>query len=257
MTVRPFPIGVQPYTVREQMAKDYDGTLEKLAAIGYRGIEIGLPPAGKTVAEQKALLNRLDLQVIGTHGPFDSLEADWEALFRYLDETGGRFIALSLKFASKDDVLQKADRLNQIGRSCREAGVQLLYHNHDWEFEKFDGEYALDLLLRETDPEWVKMELDTYWVARGGEDPAEYIAKLKNRCPLLHIKDMEPGEEKFFAEIGEGTLDFKKIAQAADDAGTEWLIVEQDLSRRDPIESLTISYRNLQRMGLSGNRSEG
>ncbi|WP_219639437.1 sugar phosphate isomerase/epimerase [Cohnella sp. CFH 77786] len=252
-----FPIGVQPYTVRELMAQDYTGTLEKLAAIGYRGVELGLPPAGMTVAEQKRLLGRLGLQVIGTHGPFDSLEADWEALFRYLDETGGRFIALSLKFASKEEVLAKSQELNRIGRKCKEAGVQLLYHNHDWEFVRFDGVSALDWLLQETDPEWVKMELDTYWVARGGEDPAAYLGKLKGRCPLLHIKDMEAGEEKFFAEIGEGVLDFVSIARAAEEAGTEWLIVEQDQSRRDPIESLTISWRHLQRMGLTGTNAEG
>jgi sugar phosphate isomerase/epimerase len=108
----------------------------------------------------------------------------------------------------------------------------------------------LDILLRETDPELVKMEMDTYWIKRGGEDPAAYLSKLQNRCPLLHIKDMEAGEEQFFAEIGEGILDFTKISKAAEAIGTQWLVVEQDQSRRDPFESLAISYRNLHHLDL-------
>jgi sugar phosphate isomerase/epimerase len=248
--MKTFPIGVQPYTIREQLTQDYIGSLEKLAAIGYGGIELGLPPEGMTVAEQQSLLQRLGLQVIGTHGPFDSLEADWDALIDYLNETGGRFIAVSLRFTSTEDVLEKARHMNRIGRHCRNRGIQLLYHNHDWEFIRFEGETALDLFLRETDPEWVKMELDTYWVAKAGRDPTAYIRQLINRCPLLHIKDMEMGEEKFFAEIGEGILDFPEIARAAEEAGTEWFIVEQDQCRRNPFESLSISYRNLQAMNL-------
>lgn len=94
------------------------------------------------------------------------------------------------------------------------------------------------------------MELDTYWVKRGGEDPVEYIRKLENRLPLLHIKDMESGEEQFFAEIGDGILDFPAIAQAAEASGTKWLVVEQDLCRRPPFESLAISYRNLKQMDI-------
>ncbi|MNL38747.1 Inosose dehydratase [compost metagenome] len=128
--------------------------------------------------------------------------------------------------------------------------MQFLYHNHDWEFQQFDGEYILDILLRKTDPELVKLELDTYWTKRGGEDPVTFLSKLQNRCPLLHIKDVEDGKEAFFAEIGEGILDFKAIAQAAEQVGTQWLVVEQDESRRNPLESLEISYRNLRSMGL-------
>lgn len=246
-----FPVAVQPYTVREQLSKDYIGTLEKIAAIGYQGIELGRPPEGITVAEQKALLDRIGLKVIGTHAGFDTFDFNPDDIADYLEEVdGGKFVALSLRFASRDEVLAKAAKLNEAGEKFRRRGVQLLYHNHDWEFVKFDGEYALDILLRETDPSLVQMELDTYWVKRGGEDPVSYLAKLQNRCPLLHIKDVEAGEEQFFAEIGEGILDFKAIAQTAREVGTGWLVVEQDQSRRDPLESLAISYRNLQGLGL-------
>jgi len=248
--MKKFPVAVQPYTVREALARDYVGTLEKVAAIGYEGIELGPPPEGMTVAEQKALLDRLGLQVIGTHASFDNLDVDFDALLGYLQLTGGRYVTVSMKFESRDDVLRKAERFNRIGERCRAGGATFLYHNHNWEFERFGGDRVLDLILQETDPELVKLELDTYWVRKGGEDPVIYLGKLTGRCPLLHIKDMEAGEEQFFAEIGEGILDFPAIAQAAERAGTEWLVVEQDLCRRDPFDSLAISYRNLVSMGL-------
>jgi sugar phosphate isomerase/epimerase len=250
--MKKFPIAVQPYTVREALGRDYVGTLEKIAAIGYRGIELGPPPAGlMTAQEQKSLLDRLGLQVIGTHASFDNLDVDFEPLFDYLDLTGGRYVTVSMKFESRDDVLRKAERMSRIGERCRARGATFLYHNHDWEFQRYGGDYALDLILAETDPSLVKLELDTYWVRKGGEDPVAYLGKLADRCPLLHIKDMEAGEEQFFAEIGEGILDFPAIAEAAERIGTEWLVVEQDLCRRDPLESLAISYRNLVSLGLN------
>ncbi|WDH80444.1 sugar phosphate isomerase/epimerase [Paenibacillus urinalis] len=246
-----FPIAVQPYTVREQLSQDYVGTLTQIAEIGYQGIELGRPPEGMTIAEQKSLLDHLGLKVIGSHAGFDTFDFDPDVIADYLEEVNGeKFVGLSLRFSSKEEVLLKSAKLNEAGEKFKRRGVQLLYHNHDWEFNKFDGELALDIVLRETDPELVKLELDTYWAKRGGVDPVQYLSKLKNRCPLLHIKDMEAGEEQFFAEIGEGILDFHAIADTAKQVGTQWLVVEQDQSRRDPMESLKISFRNLQKLGI-------
>jgi len=252
MIVKRFPIGLQPYTVREEMKADYIGTLEKIAAIGYKGIELGRPPEGITVAEQKALLDKLGLKVIGTHAGFDTLDWDPDAIIDWLEAVdGGKYIAISLRFASREEVLEKAEKINRIGEQCARRGVQFLYHNHDWEFVKFDGEYAMDILLQATDPAYMKMEMDTYWVAKGGLDPAEYMrTRLNNRCPLLHIKDMEAGDERYFAEIGEGVLDFHEIAKAAEEIGVEWMVVEQDGTRRTPLESIAVSYRNLTQLGF-------
>ncbi|MCI3920731.1 sugar phosphate isomerase/epimerase [Paenibacillus sp. TRM 82003] len=246
-----FPIGVQPYTIREALAKDYEGALTRVADIGYKGVELGPPPEGMPIEEQKRLLDRLGLYVVGCHAGFDTLDFDVDRLADYLERVGGgRYAAISLKFASKEDVLAKAKRMNELGEQFRRRGVTFLYHNHDWEFETFDGAYALDLLLEHTDPELVQTELDTYWILRGGEDPAAYLSKLKGRAPLLHLKDMEAGEERFFAEVGEGVLDFRAIASVAADIGVEWMVVEQDACRRDPFDCLRTSYDNLKSMGL-------
>ncbi|MBW7460104.1 sugar phosphate isomerase/epimerase, partial [Paenibacillus sepulcri] len=206
---------------------------------------------GMTIAQQKALLDRLGLKVVGTHAGFDTLEFDTDRIADYLEEVdGGKFVAISMKFDSREDLLEKAKKMNRIGELFKKRGITFLYHNHNWEFEKFDGEYALDILLRETDPELVQTELDTFWIKKGGEDPVTYLSKLKGRAPMLHIKDVEAGEEQFFAEIGEGILDFPAIARVAEEIGVQWMVVEQDLSRRDPFDSLRISYANLKKLGF-------
>lgn len=245
-----FPVALQPYTVRDELARDYLGTLSRIAEIGYKGLEIGPPPAGISTDAFKQHIERAGLQVIGTHAPLAQLTDGLDALVAYLQEVGGSYLALSHRFASRQEVLDAARQFDQIGARCRERGVQFLYHNHNWEFTRFDGEYAYDILLQATSPNLLKMELDTYWVQRGGADPVEYLRRLHGRCPLLHIKDMEPGDEQFFAEVGEGVLDWPAIFREAEAAGTEWLVVEQDRSRRPVFESIAISYRNLQAMGV-------
>jgi sugar phosphate isomerase/epimerase len=245
-----FPVALQPYTVRDEMSNDYFGTLTKVAEVGYQGVELSPPPEGISIADLKNHLSSIGLRVIGAHASLEQLTGGFAGLVDYLHDVGGKYVGLSQRYASRQEVLESANLFNRIGEHCHKEGIQFLYHNHNWEFTRYDGEYAYDTLLRETDPELVKMELDTYWVKRGGEDPADYLNRLHGRCPLLHIKDVEDSEEQFFAEIGEGTLDWDAIFRAAEAAGTEWLVVEQDRSRRPIFESIAISFRNLQKMGV-------
>ncbi|MFC5464776.1 sugar phosphate isomerase/epimerase family protein [Lederbergia graminis] len=248
--MKKFPVGLQPYTLREAMEKDYFGAIEKVAEVGYKGIEVGMPPAGITVAQLKAKLDELGLQALSAHVGLDQLKNDLGTIINFLKEVGAKYVVLSQGFETKEAVLEAVELYNKVGKELKEHGLGFLHHNHDWEFVKFDGKYALDMLIEETDPDLVKFEIDTYWVKKGGEDPAEYMKKLNNRCPLLHIKDMEPGEEQFFAEVGEGILNFEEIFKVAEEIGTEWIIVEQDLCRRDEFECIKTSYENLEKMGV-------
>lgn len=245
-----FPVALQPYTIRDQLQADFLGALSTVASIGYTWLEIGPPPPGITLEQMKSHLDRLGLRVMGCHGGLEQLQQDLGSVTGFLNEFGGKYVTLSYRFESKEDVLARAADFNDLGRQLRVQGLQFLYHNHDWEFVKFDGEYALDLLLAHTDPELVKLELDVYWVAKGGEDPASYLQKLQGRCPVLHMKDMEAGEEQFFAEVGEGILNMPEILQVAGQVGVEWLVVEQDLSRRNPFDSIRISLQNLNNMNV-------
>ncbi|MDQ8738804.1 sugar phosphate isomerase/epimerase [Paenibacillus sp. LHD-38] len=246
-----FAIGLQPWTIRAELDIDFFGSLEKAATIGYQGVEVGMPPSGTTPQEFKAHLDRIGLRAISIHSGMDDLKNELDSLLDYATTIESKYIALSYTpFKSSQEIKDVAGQLNRIGDRCRERGIQLLYHNHDWEFLDFNGTSAYDLLLQETDPALVQMELDVYWVAKGGEDPIRYLRLLKGRCPLLHVKDMEPGEERFFAEVGAGILPMSQIIEAAADAGTEWLIVEQDECRRPPFDSIATSFRNLKSMGV-------
>lgn len=245
-----FPVALQPYTIRDHLSKDFLGSLTRVAEIGYQSLELGPPPEGISLAEMKAHLDHLGLKTMGAHAGLEQLQHDLDSITDYLQEMHARYVTLSCRFESKAQVLEMAEVFNQIGQRCHERGVQFLYHNHDWEFVKFDGVYALDLLLEHTDPALVQMELDVYWVARGGENPQAFLAKLQDRCPVLHLKDMEAGDEQFFAEVGEGILDIPAILQVAEQVGVKHLVVEQDLSRRDPMDSIAISLQNLQQLGV-------
>jgi sugar phosphate isomerase/epimerase len=244
-----FPIALQMYTVRNELEKDYLGSFRRIAEIGYQGVELELPPPELSLSQVKSHLAQSGLIWVGCHVEYEQVSTQLDKLLDSLNEAGCKNLVLSyLEYHSFQDVIDAAKRFNQIGETCKSRGIQFLYHNHNHEFQQYDGSYVLDILLKSTDPELVKFEMDTYWVQRAGIDPAEYLHGLQNRCPLLHIKDMEPGPEQFFAEIGEGILDFHAIFNEAKFANVQWLIVEQDECRKPAFESITISYRNLKQM---------
>ncbi len=243
-------VAVQLYTVREETNKDFIGTLEKVSKMGYEGVEFagyGDIPASK-MAET---LKRLGLKAAGSHVRLDLLKDNLNEVIAYNLEIGNQYILCPwAKFETKNDYVQMAEFLNVAGKKCKESGLTLGYHNHDFEFKTFDGEYGLDILYKETNPSYVIAELDTYWVQRGGIDPIGYIKKYAGRCPLIHLKDMEAGEAKDYAEVGNGIMDIEGIVAAAEQSGVKWAIVEQDKCKRSSLESISISMENLKKMGI-------
>ena len=241
------PIALQLYTVRDETAKDFIGTLEKVAEIGYEGVEFagfGDMPASK----MKEALERLNLKAVGSHTSKDLLFNKLDEVIEYNLAIGNPFVMCPWdNYGSKGEWLEAAKLYNTIGEKLKQRGLQFLYHNHAHEFAKFDGEYILDLIYKETDPELVKAEIDTYWVYYAGVDPAGYVAKYGGRCPIVHLKDMK-ADDKFTVEVGEGIIDIKSIIEASVKAGTEWLVVEQDSCARPPLESVKISVDSLKKM---------
>lgn len=244
------PVAVQLYTVREETNKDFIGTLEKVANIGYKGVEFagyGDIPAS-TMADT---LKRLGLKAAGSHVGLDLLKDHLDEVIAYNLEIGNQYILCPwAQFETKNDYVKMAKFLNETGRKCKEAGVTLGYHNHDFEFTTFDGEHGLDILYKETEPSYVVAEIDTYWVQRAGVDPIAYVKKYAGRCPLIHLKDMEAGEVKDYAEVGNGIMDIAGIVAVAEQSGVKWLIVEQDKCKKPPLESIAISMENLKKMGI-------
>lgn len=246
------PVALQLYTVRQDVEKDLPGTLRKVAELGYTGVEF----AGygqRKASELKSLLADLNLRPAGGHVPIDRLEKDLDAIVQFSLELQNRYIVCpwipSDRRKDKSDWLTIAELFNSIGEKCTRSGLTFCYHNHSFEFQKFGDECALDLLFGATDANFVKFEPDTYWIKHGGLDPAEYIKRYAGRCPLIHLKDMADDEKRSFAEIGRGILDWDTIFEAAEAAGAEWYIVEQDTCPGPPIESARSSFENLTKWG--------
>lgn len=244
------PIALQLYTLREEMQKDFAGTLRKVAEIGYSGVEFA-GFGGMKVYELKALLENLGLKPVGAHIGIDELRNNLNEVISYNIELGNRYIVCPwASYKDKEDFINMAMELDKIGAKLENMGLQLCYHNHAHEFVRFDGVYGLDILYRDTTINTLMAEIDTYWVAYAGVNPIEYMKKYEGRTPLIHIKDMDSTEKREYTEIGNGILDIKGIAKQAEVSGTKWIIVEQDECKRPPLESIKISYENLKKMNL-------
>lgn len=243
-------IALALYTVRDEVARDYIGTLKKIAKIGYPGVQVS-GGGSLSAPELKTVLSDLNLQVAGSHIGLDKLENELDAVLEFNRIIGNKYIVCPwLPEERRKDANayhQLARVLNDIGKKCKQQGFQLCYHNHSFEFVKFDGVYAYDILFQSTDPTLVQAEIDTYWVQHGGENPAAYIRKYANRCPLIHLKDMANDEEKSFAEVGYGILDWDDIFAACKQANAIWYLVEQDTCQRPVYESIKMSLEFLKK----------
>jgi sugar phosphate isomerase/epimerase len=246
------PIGLQLWSIKEEMEKDFKGTLKRVAEIGYEGVEFA-GYGGLSSLELRELLSELGLKACGSHVSLAELTENIDEVIEYSLKIGNKYIICPYaEFNSKEDVLELAAKLNVIGEKCRAKGLICGYHNHAHEFNEFDGEYVLDIIYKETDAELVKAELDTYWVEYAGVNVVDYIKRHSGRFELIHLKDMQIiGEIKQSTEIGNGLMNFPSVISEAEKQGAKWLIVEQEYFTRPLLESVEVSYNNLKRI-ISG-----
>lgn len=259
------PIGLQLYTVRDQIAKDLPGTLRHVAAIGYKEVEL-YSFFEKKAGEVRRLLDDAGMQSVSAHFPVASLSDKLDSSIEYARELGLKFMVCPFpgndpkrarekgkgagsRSFTLDDWKWNADLFNKAGEKANAAGLVFAYHNHHMEFQKYGDETALDVIVGRTDPKFVKLEVDCGWVKVAGLDPAEFIAKHAGRVDLLHIKDIKMGfapTTKFgpvpFTELGRGSIDWPKVFEAARKAGVQRYYVEQDTTERPPLEAIKISY---------------
>jgi sugar phosphate isomerase/epimerase len=254
-------IGLQLYTVRDAMAADPAGTLAKVAKLGYNSVEgatytgtqkfYGLSPK-----EFAALLKQNGLIMKSAHyrlGEEKNQGADvqgtilhnWQKAVDDAAEAGVHYMVCAYLSEPERGNAAKytalAATLNKSAETVKKAGLQLCYHNHDFEFKKVDGKLPFDIILAETDKELVKIELDLYWASKVNVDPVSLFNKHKGRFPLWHVKDMDKTPERAFTEVGNGTIDFKRIFAHATIAGLKYFFVEQDKTPGDPFESIAKS----------------
>lgn len=251
-------IAAQLYTVREftKTPADVAETLKKVSAIGYRVVQIS---AFRPIDPQevKTMLDGEGLTCCITHIDYDRLTDDLPAVIDQHKLWECKHVAVGsmpgpYQENGVDGIKKFAEEANEIGRKLHEAGLTFSYHNHSFEFVRVGDKTMMDILFEETDPRYVQAELDTYWVQHGGADVIQWINKMKNRMPVIHVKDMtiEPPRTQVMAEVGEGNLNWPGILEACKEAGVEYYAVEQDICPGDPFDSLAISYKNLRAMGL-------
>jgi sugar phosphate isomerase/epimerase len=229
-------ISIQLYTVRNQLAIDFAGTLATLAAIGYRRVEhAGF--VGRTAAEFKAALDAVGIWAssghVGIPQPFNATA--WSASLRDARILGSRYIVnpvFGIDFSTGEVVRDRATwtafahDLNRAGRMAREAGLRLGYHNHNWEFFRLTDDPSrtgYDVLIEETDPRYVHFEMDLFWVTRGARDPVDLLRRLDGRVRQYHVKDMNQAGS--FEDPGQGLIDFPRIFRTQQ---VDEYIVERD-----------------------------
>jgi sugar phosphate isomerase/epimerase len=246
-------IAVQLYTIRSQLQDPsrLGGVLGRLREIGYRAVEVaGLGP--KTTDRFGDELKRADMVACAAHVALDRLVRDLDSVAAECMEWGCEYLvvpSLPEEYRSEQGYRRFAAEAAELARRLRPSGLQLAYHNHAHELERFGRQTGLQTLFTTASPDALVAELDTYWLQFGGVNPAGCIRRFKHRAPLVHLKDMAVDRGRpVDAEIGEGNLDWVEILTACRDAGTEWLVVEQDKPRRDPMESVAISYANLSKL---------
>ena len=238
------PIAVQLYTLRT-LDESFPDVLEQVKNAGYAGVELR-GTEGLKATELKALLEDKDLKVTSAHVPIEVLEHALDYVVPYHQELGNDTIVVPWLAEDERDWDRLADRLNAIYDTLKPHGLNLLYHNHDFEMAKVGDKTALDVVRDNTNPE-IGFELDAAWIKVGGQDVLDFINRYSGRLPRLHVKDVnkDEGVEGGLADVGAGVLEWSKLLPAAKEAGVEWFIVEHDFPT-DPIQSIKRSAEFLQ-----------
>jgi len=223
------PLGIQLYTLRDEMARSVPATFQQLARIGYGEVEFAgyFEHDAKTI---RGLLDEHGLTAPSSHVPLELLQSEPEKTIEFAAAAGHRYVVVPWlaeeQRQSIDQYRRTAETFNRIAEQCRREGLQFAYHNHAFEFDLTDGQIPYDVLLGETDPELVALELDIYWVSKAGHSPLRYINEWPGRFPLWHIKDMS--SDGSMVDVGDGEIDFPALFEQRDKAGLRHGFVEHD-----------------------------
>jgi sugar phosphate isomerase/epimerase len=254
------PVGLQLYTLRDDLAKDVPGILKKVAEIGYKEAEV-YDFYGKSAAEFAKLLKDNGLVAPSGHYMTHHIKSNWQKHIDDAKTVGMKYMVNAIlepnERRSFDDYKKLAELFNKAGEQTLKTGIHFCYHNHNFEFKKYGETTAFDYLLQALDPKLVNFEMDCFWVTHAGHTPVAYLEKHPGRFPLLHIKDLKdtppPSTELddrrgLFAEVGHGSIDWKPIFAAAPKGGMQHYYVEQDYCERPALESVKMSFEYLKNL---------
>jgi sugar phosphate isomerase/epimerase len=260
---RHIALGLQLYTVRDDLNRDFDGTLKQVAAIGYRKVQCNLTVNGRTAKQLRKIFDGLGLGWDSIHSSGDALRGAVQQTIDQARDAGVRNIVCSFPLypadrdiritgPSLDDWKRNADAFNRIGGLCRRAGLSFGYHNHNVEFHRIDGAYAYDTLIRLTDPALVQLEMDIGWVVAGGADPVAYLTKYPDRYASLHVKDLtaagipNTGMKMTSAVVGTGIVKWDAVLAAVKKSAVRNAYVELEAPYvPSPLDMVRASYAYL------------
>ena len=239
-------IGVQLYTVRNEMEKDFDGTLKRISSLGYDELEFaGL--FGRDPKTVRKTVEKLGMKIVGSHINSDKLKENPESLIDETKALGAKYMVLAWipqeQRKTLDDWKNWIKLMNKVGEMSQKKGIQFIYHNHDFEFEKIENIVPFDLILEKIDRRFVKFEVDLYWLKLAGREPKDLFAKYPKGFPLSHVKDMSKNGTAM-ADVGDGRINFAEIFAQSETSGMKYFFVEHD-DTKTPFESLERSIKYL------------
>jgi sugar phosphate isomerase/epimerase len=263
---KPTLIGLQLYTVRDLMQQNPADTIAKVAKVGFNSVEgatytgsqkfYGMDPAtfSKLLKDNGLVMPsahyRLAEEKNNGEGVKGTMLHEWDKAVDDATAVGLKYMVCAFLSPAErgglDHYKYVAEQLNIAGEKCKKAGMQLCYHNHDFEFAKQDNTYPMDILFG-ADKDLVKFEMDLFWVTKAGMDPIALFNQHPGRFPLMHLKDMDKTEQHAFAEVGNGVIDFKTILKHQKTAGLKYFFVEQDKCPGSPLDSITQSYNYIKK----------
>jgi sugar phosphate isomerase/epimerase len=238
-------IGLQLYTLRQVIMKDVKGTLKAVAEMGYTEAETYGYRDGKlfgmTVPEFGDYMKSIGMKTVSGHYGIDMTTGNWEKVCEDAKSLGQLYVVVPWMdkkyYSSLDELKKTCDTLNKAGETAKKFGLQMGYHNHAFELEKVEDKVIMDTMLGQLDKNLVTWEMDIYWVVRGGADPERYFEKYPGRFQLWHVKDMDKTKPENNADVGTGSIDFKKLFAKAGQAGMKNFFVEQETYPSSPLES--------------------
>jgi sugar phosphate isomerase/epimerase len=271
------PIGLQLYSVREMLPRDFEGTLKQISAIGYREVEAA-GFYGHPASDAKKMMSHANLKCVSAHYSLTDLLKSSDAIIEYAQNIGLEWVICSVPSTADaerlsnhpgdrpqdifpdltlDDWKWNADQLNQLGRRIKAAGLDFGYHNHTREFRDLDGKTGFNVLLKETDPEYVTLELDCGWAVAAGQDPVQLLTRSPRRFSMLHVKDLKSApantapDKRMSTELGNGCIRYGPIFAAARSAGIRHAFIEQENFDMPAFIALKVDFDNMRSLELA------
>jgi sugar phosphate isomerase/epimerase len=254
---RRVPLGVQLYTVRKQAEVDLPRVLVQIRKVGYEEVELYWNVYTHPAAELRQMIADAGLRAPSGHFDYNGMASKLD----YASELGVKYVICPMlpnnMRSTADDFKRAASQFNQWGEEVESRGMHFGFHNHNYEFHPIAATAGFNILMNDTDPKLVRLEMDCYWITQAGRDPIQMLKQYRDRVRMLHLKDRKPGfpasqelnsSAEHFTEVGNGTINWKAILAVAEAQSIEHYFVEQDSSDKSPIESIRASYNYLQKL---------